>query len=57
MIKSIINVKATNAKIRKLIKALEHTEQNLCALGVTVTNVSFSGIENLIVMSHNNVKQ
>jgi hypothetical protein len=52
-IKSIINVKATKAKIRKLIKALEHTEQNLCALGITVTNINFSGIENLIVMGHN----
>jgi hypothetical protein len=51
-VKSIINVKATKAKIRKLIKALEHTEQNLCALGVTVTNINLSGIENLIVMNH-----
>jgi hypothetical protein len=50
-VKSIINNKATKAKIRKLINALEHTEESLCALGITVSNINLSGIENLVVMN------
>jgi hypothetical protein len=59
MICSIINVKETKRKIRAVLKQLNRirrTEQNLCELGVTIRNIDFSGIENLIVMSYNNVK-
>jgi hypothetical protein len=60
MMLSIINVKESRRKIRAALKQLNRmrrAEQNLCELGVTIRNIDFSGIENLIVMSYNNVKQ